>query len=108
MNQRLSAIVIPCLNEQNSLPSTCKSLGFGVGHNTPANALLILVDNGSEDATVAVARQIQQDSSTGSVIVAAESERGYVPPRRQGNRVAMSVATERGVPLENLIIIQAD
>lgn len=108
MTTCFAAIVIPCLNEERSLLDTCKSLGFATGQSPPRNAVLILVDNGSEDRTLSVADAIRAVCPTGSVIVATEAERGYVPPRRRGNLVAMSAADDRGVSKEQLLIIQAD
>ena len=108
MSKYFSAIVIPCLNEQHNLTATCRSLGFGAGQHPAADTVLILVDNGSEDATVTVAKAIQHESRSGSVIVAIEPDRGYVPPRHHGIRVAQAVAADRGVPLQDVLILQAD
>ena len=79
-------IVIPCLNEAAELEASCASLGFGLGAETrPAETTLILVDNGSTDKTPEIMKQIQHSSYEGAVLVAHEGERGFVPPRRDGN-----------------------
>src|SRR3546814_5724652 len=84
------AIVIPCLNEQDSLASTCASLGFcGSDVQPPVDTSLILVDNGSADQTATVMGEIQR-AAPDRVILANESERGYVPPRHRGALVARS------------------
>ncbi|MBL9080862.1 MAG: glycosyltransferase [Planctomycetales bacterium] len=108
MDAHLTAIVIPCLNEEHHLISTCGSLGFGADRSPPDRALLVLVDNGSEDRTIEVAESIQQSCPGGCVIITTESERGYVPPRRSGNRLAIATACDRGIGRDNLLIIQAD
>jgi glycosyltransferase involved in cell wall biosynthesis len=108
MTKYFTTIVVPCLNEERNLAATCRSLGFGVGKHPPSDAALILVDNGSEDATLSVAKGVQAASPKGSVIVTTEPDRGYVPPRRRGNLVAMSEAADRGVSKQHLLIVQAD
>jgi glycosyltransferase involved in cell wall biosynthesis len=102
-------VVIPCLNEELALVETCRSLGFGVrGQVVPADARLILVDNGSTDNTLGVARQIQAESPDGSVLIGSESERGYVPPRARGVEIAKTVATESKGTADSVFILQAD
>lgn len=107
-NRHFTAVVIPCLNEERTLANVCRSLGFGIGQQVPDDTALVLVDNGSADATVEVAKDVKRRSRSGSVVVTAEPERGYVPPRHRGNRVAIDVAAERNIPAENVFIIQAD
>jgi glycosyltransferase involved in cell wall biosynthesis len=108
MSRHLTAIVIPCLNEEKTLSETCGSLGFGLEQEVPADTVLILVDNASTDATNDVAKRIQERSPAGSVVVTVEGERGYVPPRRHGNATAMNLADERGLGIDSLLILQAD
>lgn len=108
MNCLLTTAVIPCLNEVESLPLTCASLGFAPDQNPPADTMLVLVDNGSEDGTREFAEFLRTSVPEGSVLVAFEPERGYVPPRARGNEVAAAAAALRGVPAEGLLVAQAD
>lgn len=101
------AVVIPCLNEEVTLTSTAHSLGFGNG-GAPANTHLVLVDNGSKDHTLQVARSIQATSPDGSVIVSQEPEQGYVPPRHCGTLLMRRFAKLRGLSESDILIIQAD
>jgi len=104
----LVAVVIPCLDEEEGLAATCHSLGFGDGAVRADDSFLILVDNGSVDGTADVAMRIRDASLPGTVILAKEKERGYVPPRRRGNALAMELAQTRGVPIDRVLIVQAD
>lgn len=102
-------VVIPCFNEAQTLVPTCASLGFGVGWAaTPVDTFLILVDNNSTDATVALAERIALDSLPGTVIVGYEPVQGYVPPRHRGNLLAKELAQSRQWPLEHVLLLQAD
>ncbi len=102
-------IVIPCLNEERGLAATCASLGFGVGRGVSgAECQLILVDNGSQDHTYAVMEQIQAASPSGSVVLAEEPQRGYVPPRRRGVLTAQQLAREAGRREDEILVLQAD
>jgi glycosyltransferase involved in cell wall biosynthesis len=103
------ALVVPCLNEEENLEDTCASLGFGTGKSsTPENAVLFLIDNDSDDSTVAVAERIKSDSRENSVVVGHEVERGYVPPRHRGNLMANELASSMGWSADGLLILQAD
>lgn len=103
------AVIMPCLNEEKTLADTCASLGFGRGKGSSAtDALLFLIDNGSNDSTVAVAERIKSESEPGTVIVGHELERGYVPPRRLGNLMMAELARSRNLSHEGILIIQAD
>ena len=105
----LRVVVIPCLNEEVSLEKTCESLGFCHGpHGLGDDALLVLVDNGSTDRTVAVMERIQDRSLAGQVHILHESERGYVPPRHRGVLFARDAARARRVGEERVLIVQAD
>src|SRR5579871_6866797 len=103
MSEYFTAVVVPCLNEEASLASTCKSLGFGCGERVPHNSAIVIVDNGSEDSTVGISKDIQSACADGTVIISAEAERGYVPPRRHGNVIAINAAAARGISKENLL-----
>lgn len=103
------AVVLPCLNEEESLLSTCRTLGFGTsGVGQAAQAVLVIVDNGSTDNTVSVAREIQDASPPGTVFVTHEEERGYVPPRHRGNGLARSFAEAHGIHSGQVLVLQAD
>lgn len=108
MSTLFVCVVIPCLNEEQTLAATCKSLGFGVGCVTPENTTLILVDNGSTDFTRSVAEAIRSAATLDAVIIGEEKERGYVPPRRCGNALAIKIAHLRGFSKEQTLIVQAD
>lgn len=102
-------IILPVLNEQDSLISTCHSLGFGFGENvTPQDVKLFIVDNGSTDNSIQIAESIKKDSLDSSVLIALENERGYVPPRRRGATLAREFAISYGWDERNVLIIQAD
>lgn len=103
-----AAVVVPCYNESLTLRAVCESLGFGAGQTPAVDSILVIVDNGSVDGTLELAREIAAESPPGSVHVAQEPERGYVPPRRTGDRIAGEVLAARGVPSEELLIVQAD
>lgn len=103
------AIVLPFLNEKDSLSTTCRSLGFGIGENgAPQHASLILIDNGSNDASPQIAQNIKENSPRGSVITDFEPEPGHVPPRRHGNLVARQLAEMNGWNESNVLVLQAD
>ncbi|MEZ5959782.1 MAG: glycosyltransferase [Hyphomonadaceae bacterium] len=101
-------VVMPCLNEEADLLNTCRSLGFGNGRPAPADATLILVDNGSEDSTRRVMEFVQINSPPGAVVLESESERGYVPPRHKGTLSAKVAANNAGVREADVLIVQAD
>ncbi len=99
-------IVVPCLNEKASLAATCASLGFGRGMDPIGR--LVLVDNGSTDGTPAVMEQVQIDSAKGTVLLAAEPRRGYVPARRAGITAVLACARMEQTPLNQVLVLQAD
>jgi len=104
-----TAIVIPCLNEERDLERTCASLGFGVGRNQSIDeTFLVLVDNGSEDATRLIMDRIRDESPPGAVSISVEPEQGYVPPRNRGVAIAKAVADAKAIPVESLLVLQAD
>jgi hypothetical protein len=103
------AVVLPCLNEEESLLSTCRSLGFGTsGVDQAPQAVLIIVDNGSTDNTISVAREIQNACLPGTVIIGREKERGYVPPRHRGNGLAKRFAEAHGMHSGQVLVLQTD
>lgn len=103
------AIVLPYLNEQESLVSTCSSLGFGTGvHSTPRGVTLFLIDNGSTDDSAYIAEKVKDASLDGSVITGHESERGYIPPRHCGNIMAERLARSIGLSNQEVLILQTD
>lgn len=107
MEQLPVAIVLPCLDEESTLVETCRSLGFASeGVDQDSSVHLIIVDNGSTDRTLEVAEFIAAHSSPGSVCVAQESERGYVPPRHTGSQRAGQLAEAAG--WSDILIVQAD
>lgn len=105
----LAAIVIPCLNEREAIPSAARSLGFGLGDDaTPEDTLLVLVDNGSVDGTRDALTRIGRTSRRDAVVVVDEAERGYVPPRSAGVEAAARVAQAQGILPSELLILQGD
>lgn len=109
IKQLYTFVVIPCLNEEETLASTCRSLGFGRGiSSSPHNTILIIVDNGSTDSTISVAENVKEESAPGSVIIASELVKGYVPPRHHGVEIAEKVSFEQGYSQEEVLILQAD
>ncbi|HEY0375350.1 MAG TPA: glycosyltransferase [Pyrinomonadaceae bacterium] len=103
------AIVLPYLNEQESLASTCRSLGFGTGvDSTPRGVTLFLIDNGSTDDSAGIAEGVKNASLERSVIIGHESERGYVPPRHCGNMMAQALARSMSLKNQDVLILQAD
>ncbi|WP_084632744.1 glycosyltransferase family 2 protein [Pleomorphomonas oryzae] len=105
----LTAVVIPCLNERDQIPGAAHSLGFGIDElTTPHDTLLVLVDNGSTDGTPQALEAIKQTSRTGSVVVANEQERGYVPPRATGVETVARIARTKGIEPQDVLIIQGD
>lgn len=103
-----AAVVIPCLNEERTLTTTCQSLGFEPSSVLPERTVLILVDNGSTDGTHAVMQNIKEVLPAGVVVLAREEERGFVPPRHRGALVARQFAQERGLKEDEMVILQAD
>lgn len=104
-----SAIVIPCLNEEHIIISTCASLGFGIGtYAAPRETFLILVDNGSHDGTSQKMEEVKARSPAGTVVIVAEPERGYVPARHRGVLEARNVAQAMGISEQEFLILQAD
>lgn len=102
-------VVMPALNEQDTLAQACASLGFG-DPARPArdDRVLVVVDNGSSDATTRVAEEIKRRHRSATVFLAAEPKRGHVYPRATGMRLVEAVARRRGVNPADVIVLQAD
>lgn len=101
------AVVMPCLNEQDNLAAACGSLGFGGAQPVPERCLLILVDNGSTDATLNICERLQSDIG-GVVKIVQEPIRGHVPARHCGNVAAAHLAGKLGISASEFIIVQVD
>ncbi|MDP2182377.1 MAG: glycosyltransferase family A protein [Actinomycetota bacterium] len=101
------AVVIPCLNEQDHIATTLRSLGFG-GPPPPPETDLILVDNGSTDLTWAVLGDFIEAGPPGRIHRIVEPIRGFVPPRHAGVRYAADLARQRGQSASNVLILQGD
>ncbi len=99
-------VVVPCLNEEQHLAATCSSLGLGCGSTFPAR--LVLVDNGSTDATPVVMAQIRDAARPGKVSIVHEPIRGYVPARHAGVNAVMELARQEGLLSEGILVLQAD
>lgn len=102
------AVVIPCLNEQDTIATTAQSLGFGGRGRPPEHARLILVDNASTDGTWDELGRIVSEAPTGAVHRIRELERGFVPPRDRGVQFAAALTRERGRLADQTLILQAD
>lgn len=99
-------IVIPCLNEAGCIEATCKSLSFGDGAEPCGR--LVLVDNGSSDATLQVLAGIQRASPPGRVLVTRELQRGYVSARRAGMAAILAQAQHEQLRDDLVLVLQAD
>jgi len=104
----MTFVVIPCLNEEATLASTCESLGFAGTSHPPEDTVLILVDNGSSDGTRDVMKAIADRSRPGSTLLASETTRGYAPPRRRGVELAREIMAQRRCTERASLIVQAD
>lgn len=82
------SVIIPALNEERSLPLVLRDL--------PPVGRVIVVDNGSTDATAAVAAE-------GGAIVVAEPQRGYGAACLRG-MVALAEAMARGEPAPRVVV----
>lgn len=99
-------IVIPCLNEADCIEATCKSLGFGDGAEPIGR--LVLVDNGSSDATLQILAGIERASPPGRVLVTRELQRGYVCARRAGMAAILVQAQHEQLRDDLVLVLQAD
>ncbi len=101
-------VSLPCLNESAAFLLTCSSLGFAAGQEAPVGAMLVLVDNGSDDDTWAHMRQLEEGVPGGAVRAVQQPQRGYVAARRSGAAAAAAVAAERSWPQDEVLLLQAD
>jgi glycosyltransferase involved in cell wall biosynthesis len=109
MKPLVVAVVLPSLNEEVALRNTCKSLGFlKPPIHSVSRTFLFIVDNGSTDGTVEVARKIQHEAHSSAVFIGQEKERGYVPPRHTGNTLVKAFAEHNGLDLSEVLVLQAD
>jgi hypothetical protein len=103
------AFVMPCLNEEEMVEAASCSLGFGFGAAPAASDVyLVLVDNGSTDGTLAIMKQIADQSRKGSVAIIEEPIKGFVPPRRCGALFVKKLAHAIGAPVESWLVLQVD
>jgi hypothetical protein len=104
-----TVVVIPCYNERKYLASTCASLGFIRSDCLKdLNVSLVLVDNSSTDGTAEVMAKIRDAARPREVIIVQEPVRGYVPARHAGVIAAMELARQHSLPVESILILQAD
>ncbi|MGA0607967.1 glycosyltransferase family 2 protein [Phenylobacterium sp. VNQ135] len=102
----LVAFIIPCLNEEARVRATAMSLAGG-GDQLPADTDLILVDNGSTDATWTILGDLVA-LGRGRIHRVRERRRGFVPPRHRGVMHAAGLARRRGVATDDVLILQGD
>lgn len=100
------AFVIPCLNEEGRIRAAATSLTEEADQLAP-DTDLILVDNGSTDATWAVLGSLVAGGN-GHIHRVRESTRGFVPPRHRGVLHAASLARGRGLCADEVLILQGD
>lgn len=100
------AFIIPCLNEEARVRATAMSL-VGERDQLPADTDLILVDNGSTDATWTILGDLVA-LGKGRIHREREGRRGFVPPRHRGVLHAAALARRRGVSPDDLLILQGD
>ncbi|MBX9576411.1 MAG: glycosyltransferase family 2 protein [Caulobacteraceae bacterium] len=99
------AIVIPCLNEEAHVHATANSLTES--NPLPPDADIILVDNGSTDATWTILGGLVS-SGDGRIHRVRERRRGFVPPRHRGVLHAADLAQKRGLRPDDVLILQGD
>ncbi len=110
MKQLDVAVVLPCLDEEATLQETCECLGFtkAAEDRRTTKSFLFIIDNGSTDGTLDVAKEIQRTALPESVFIGQEQERGYVPPRHTGNLLVKTFAQVNNLNLDQILILQAD
>lgn len=100
------AFVIPCLNEEARIRAAATSL-TDKADQLPPDTDLILVDNGSTDATWAVLGSLVA-GGCGRIHRVRERRRGFVPPRHRGVLHAAGLARRRGLCADEVLILQGD
>ncbi|WLQ16499.1 glycosyltransferase family A protein [Hahella aquimaris] len=99
-------IVIPCLNEQENLWDTCKSLDFGMLKKT--NTILVLVDNGSTDHTLSIMTRVRECVGAQHVSIIREYRKGYVYARNAGVLAITEHLRKHRSLDEPALVLQAD
>lgn len=106
--QSIIVVVIPCLNEEEFLLQTCRTLGFATSTAIDPDEYLCIVDNGSTDKTLEIAYEVQAACPPGKVLVGYEEEKGYVPPRHKGVMLVSQLAEKMGYSPTDTFLLQAD
>src|SRR5258705_8399462 len=102
-------LVMPCLNEADNLKQTCLSLGFGRdSEHLSEHTALVIIDNGSTDATAEVAEEIRRSSKPDTVHLIQEPERGFVPAPNAGNLCPRRLANSLGWNEAGGLVLQGD
>lgn len=101
MSRRVAlSIVIPAYNEAERLPASLRRIaGFLAGREHLLPAEIIVADDGSRDATAAVAAAVEMPSHVETRVVALPANRG------KGAAVRAGMAASRG---ERVLITDAD
>jgi len=82
LHQHFFSIIVPAHNEETELAATLHCL---LSQHYPAQRLeIIIVENGSSDATLPLARQVVQDAPAGSRVKLLQSERGVSRAKNAG------------------------
>ena len=102
----LTIVIMPCLNEAEHVAGAAASLGFAPDAAQTDDTHLVVVDNGSTDATPTILRDLA--ATCGSVHVTSEPRRGYVPARRRGVEVATDLVRAAGLSADDALLLQAD
>jgi hypothetical protein len=68
----------------------------------------VIVDNGSNDNTLVVAKNIQSQSARGRVLICNEPVKGFVPARSAGVNVVAEIARRDSIEEQSVLIVQAD
>lgn len=105
MKIKLTAVVIPCHNEEGTLYETYASLNSDLSRFSPV--LFVFVDNGSTDRTREVMEAVHKESSE-PILIISEPEIGWVPSRRAGIEAVRLYATSHEISTTEVLIIQAD
>lgn len=102
----LTFIVMPCLDEASQVGGAISSLLFPED-GEPADAHLVVVDNGSTDGTLSVL-EANRGRCPERIHIFEEPRRGYVPPRRRGVEAAAEIAAAMNIAQHDVLVVQAD